>query len=57
VARSARSRDNLPNPVQDDSNAYVPRDKKSCGILERADTRPPKKIPLRDLVRRYQLLL
>ena len=30
---SNRSRDNLPNPVQDDDNAYVPRNMPAVGDL------------------------
>ena len=30
---SGRSRDNLPNPVQDDDNAYVPRNMPAIGDL------------------------
>jgi phospholipase C len=30
---SVRSRDNLPNPVQDDDNAYVPRNMPAIGDL------------------------
>jgi phospholipase C len=32
-ALSERSRDNLPNPVQDDADAYVPRNMPAIGDL------------------------
>ena len=36
---SERSRDNLPNPVQDDDNTYVPR-KWAAGVRALYGTRP-----------------